>query len=198
MGVATMGNGLPSEAKGIVMMKFLRTIRKSLWLTGAALLAVAATASIALAAVNVKSEPTASFSGASVTLTGGEFSGLGNVEAIANLTATGEATYTCTNPQGHASPGQNPVPAQPGSSGPVGLGNSEHNGRGTISSIEASVTDPHPSAKQVGCGGTGSTKWTVTLDSLTATGAHLVITQRNKVVFCRDYTLGGPANGTAC
>ena len=22
--------------------------------------------------------------------------------------------------------------------------------------------------------------------------------ERNKVVFCRDYTLGGPANGTAC
>src|SRR5947208_16991227 len=88
-GVATMGNGLPSEAKGIVMMKFLRTIRKSLWLTGAALLAVAATASIALAAVNVKSEPTASFSGASVSLTGGEFSESGNVEAMANVTATG-------------------------------------------------------------------------------------------------------------
>ena len=180
------------------MRKSLRTIRKSLWLTGAALLAVAATSSIALAAVNVKSEPTASFSGASVTVTGGNFSGLGSTPAIANLTVTGEATYTCTNPQGHASPGQNPVPAQPGSSGPVGLGNSEHNGRGTISSIEASVTDPHPSAKQVGCGGTGSTKWTVTLDSLTATGAHLVITQRNKVVFCRNYTLGGAATGTEC
>ena len=91
------------------------------------------------------------------------------------------------------------MPAQPGSSGPVGLGNSEHNGRGTISSIEASVTaPPTPSAKAVGCGGTGSTKWSVTLDSLTATGAHLVITQKSKVVFCRDYTLDGPATGTAC
>jgi len=182
------------------MRKSLRTMRKSMWLTGAALLAVAATASIALAAVNVKSEPTASFSGATVTLTGGEFSGLGNIEAKAELTATGSATYTCTNPQGHASPGQNPVPAQPGSSGEVGLGNSEHNGRGTISNLEASVTapEPPPSAKKVGCGGTGSTKWTVTLDTLTATGAHLVITQKNKVVFCRNYTLGGPATGTAC
>ena len=194
-----MGNGLPSEAKGIVMMKFLRTIRKSLWLTGAALLAVAATASIALAAVNVKSEPTASFSGASVTLTGGEFSGLGNVEAIANLTATGEATYTCTNPQGHASPGQNPVPAEEGSSGPFNLGNSDHNGRGTITSITASVkAPPTPSAKEVGCGGTGSTKWSVTLNSLTATAAHLAITEGETLVFCRNYTLGGPANGTAC
>jgi hypothetical protein len=170
-----------------------------MWLTGAALLAIGATSSIALAAVNVKSEPTASFSGASVTLTGGEFSGLGNIEAKAELTVTGSATYTCTNPQGHASPGQNPVPAQPGSSGEVGLGNSEHNGRGTISNLKASVTEPPtPSAKAVGCGGTGSTKWTVTLDSLTAEAAHLEVTQRHKLVFCRNYTLGGPATGIAC
>ena len=181
------------------MRKSLRTIRKSLWLTGAALLAVAATSSIALAAVNVKSEPTASFSGASVTVTGGNFSGLGSTPAIANLTVTGEATYTCTNPQGHASPGQNPVPAEEGSSGPFNLGNSDHNGRGTITSITASVkAPPTPSAKEVGCGGTGSTKWSVKLDSLTAEGAHLAITQKSKVVFCRNYTLGGPATGTEC
>jgi len=174
-------------------------MRKSLWLTGAALLAVAAAASIALAAVNVKSEPTASFSGASVTVTGGEFSGLGSTEAFAELTVTGEATYTCENAGGNAAPGQNPVEAQSGSSGPAGLGNSTHNGRGTITNLEASVTaPPTPTAKQVGCGGTGSTKWKVTLNSLTATGAHLVITQKNKVVFCRNYTLGGPATGTEC
>src|SRR3954451_24545589 len=177
------------------MRKYLRMVRKSMWLIGAALLAVAATASIVLAAVNVKSEPTASFSGATVTLTGGEFSGLGNIEAKAELTVSGSATYTCTNPQGHASPGQDPVPAQEGSSGEVGLGNSEHNGRGTISNLKASVTgpEPAPSAKQVGCGGTGSTKWSVTLDSLTAEEAHLEVTQRHKLVFCRNYTLGGPA-----
>jgi len=42
-------------------------MRKALWLNGAELLALAATASIALAAVNVKSEPTASFIGVTVT-----------------------------------------------------------------------------------------------------------------------------------
>jgi hypothetical protein len=178
-------------------------MRKSLWLTGAALLAVAATASIAVAAVNVKVLPAAEFgvpNEASVTLTNGEFSGLGSTEAIAHLTVTGSANYVCENPQGHASPGQNPVPAQTGESGPIGLGNSEHNGRGTISTITAHVLapSPTPSAKTVGCGGTGSTQWKVTLTSLTAERAQLVITQGTKVVFCRKYTLGGPATGTVC
>jgi len=180
------------QSKGTMMRKFF-------WLIAAAFAAIALTSSVALAAVNVKSLPTATFSGASVSLTGGNFSGLGNVEAIANLTVTGTATYTCLNPQGHASPGQNPVAAQPGSSGPVGLGNSDHNGRGTISNITASVSaPPTPSAQTVGCGGSGSTQWRVQLNTLTATAAHLEITQSGSVIFCRNYTLNGPATGTAC
>jgi hypothetical protein len=173
--------------------------RKFLRLLGAALLAVAATSSAALAEVNVKALPTATFSGAKVTVTDGEFSGLGSTEAIARLTVTGVATYQCENPTGKVVPGQNPVEAQPGESGPVGLGNSEHNGRGTISTLTAEVkAPPTPSAKAVGCGGTGNTKWTVTLTGLKATAAHLEITQGRKVVFCREYKLGGTETGTAC
>lgn len=164
-----------------------------------AMFAVAVMSSVALAAVNVKSLPQATFSGATVNLTGGNFSGLGNIEAFANLTVTGEATYTCTNQGGNQAPGQNPVPAQPGSSGPVGLGNSDHNGRGTITNLTSSVTaPPTPTAQQVGCGGQGSGNWSVALASLTATAAHLEITQSGSLIFCRNYTLGGPAIGTAC
>ena len=175
-------------------------MRKSLVLIGAALLAVAVTSSIALAAVNVKSLPRASFSGDTVTLTGGNFSGLGSVPAIAEFQATaGVATFTCTNPQGHPSPGQNPVPAQPGPVGTQDLGNADHNGRGTISNLSAKISaPPTPSAQEVGCGGTGNTKWTVTLNTLTATAAHLEIKQAGAIVFCRNYTLGGPDIGTDC
>jgi hypothetical protein len=175
-------------------------MKKPLGLIVVAVTVAAMTSSIALAAVNVKSYPTASFSGDTVTLTGGNFSGLGSVPADAEFQATaGVATYTCTNPQGKASPGQNPVPAQPGPVSILDLGNADHNGRGTISNLSATVSaPPTPSAQDVGCGGTGNTKWTVTLNSLTATAAHLEIKQDGSTVFCRDYTLGGPAIGTAC
>ena len=161
--------------------------------------AIVVTTSAALAAVNVKTFPTATFSGATVTLTNGNFSGLGSVPAVGELTVTGVANYHCENPQGHSSPGQNPVPANPGSSGDIDLGNADHNGRGTINGASASITPPPtPSAQDVSCGGQGSTKWTVVLDSLTATAANLTIRQAGEVVFCRNYTLDGPATGTPC
>src|SRR2546422_970625 len=172
-------------------------MRKVLVAVAAAAFGAGLSVTTALAAVTVKSLPSASFSGASVTLTGGNFSGLGNTPAIANLTATGQATYTCSNKGGNEAPGQNPVPANPGSSGPFNLGNSDHNGRGTITSITASVTaPPTPTPQEAGCGGGGSTHWTVTLNTLTATAAHLEITEGSTLVFCRNYTASG--TGTAC
>src|SRR2546421_59941 len=95
-------------------------MRKSLRLMVSALVAFAITSSIALAAVNVKSYPVATFGdpdAASVTLRGGNFSGLGSVPANATLTVQGSVRYDCANPQGHLSPGQNPVAAQPGQTG---------------------------------------------------------------------------------
>ena len=174
-------------------------MRKFLWVIGAALLAVAVTSSVALAAVNVKSYPVATFGdpdAASVTLRGGNFSGLGSVQAFATLTVQGTVTYDCANPQGHLSPGQNPVAAQPGTT-EQGLGNADHNGRGTITTMTATAkAGPTPSANTVGCGGGGSTQWTVVNPVVTVTSAQLVIKQGTTTVFCRNYTSDGI--GTAC
>ena len=172
-----------------------------------ALLAGAVISAIALGAINVKSLPTATFgspNAQSVTVTGGNFSGLGNVPALATLTAFGTARYNCTNPQGKASPGQNPVPAQPGSV-TQDTGNSDHNGRGTITNMTASVSaPPTPTAVEAGCGGGGAAsqgKWTVNLipGSLTATCAELEITQGGSTIFTRTYTSNGTGtDGLTC
>ena len=169
-------------------------MRKSLRLMVAALVAFAITSSIALAAVNVKSFPVATFGdpdAASVTLRGGNFSGLGSVPADATLTVQGSVRYDCSNPQGHLSPGQNPVAAQPGSTS-QGLGNADHNGRGTITTMTATATaGPTPSAQAVGCGGGGSTQWTVVNPVVTVTSAQLAISQGGNIIFCRNYTANG-------
>ena len=178
-----------------------KPLRLSILTAALAVSALLVMASAASAAVNVKRLPTATFNGASVTLTGGNFSGLGSVPATGNLTVTGEANYQCRNngASENVVPGQNPVDAQPGSSGPIDLGNADHNGRGTVNGATASVTAPtNPSSQEVGCGGKGSGNWTVELTSLIATAAHFTVTQNGSVVFCRDYVLGGPATGTPC
>jgi hypothetical protein len=165
-----------------------------------AVLVAAVMTGTALAAVNVKSFPVATFGdpdAASVTLRGGNFSGLGSVPAIATLTVNGTVSYTCRNQGGNTVPGQNPVAAQPGTAN-QDLGNADHNGRGTINDLTATATapDPPPSTQTVGCGGGGSNNWTLINPVVTVTGAHLEITQAGTIVFCRNYTQNGI--GTAC
>lgn len=167
----------------------------------AAAIAVAASLSVGMAsaAVNVKSLPTATFSGDTVTLTGGNFSGLGSTPAVATVTVNGTATYQCNNPGSNQPPGQQTVGATPGTAS-QDTGNSQHNGRGTIENLSASVSEPNPppTTRSASCGGQGSSGWSLQLLSLTATSAHLVITEAGTQVFCRDYTLNGPSTGTAC
>lgn len=165
----------------------------------AVLIAAAVMTTTALAAVTVKQLPTISFNGASATVSGGNFSGLGNTDAIGTLTVEGIANYTCTNPQGKASPGQNPVEAQGGTSGPQSI-HADKNGRATVPNITATVTaPPTPTAVEAGCGGNGAAqqeKWTVTLNGLQVTSAHFVVTWSGQQVLCRNYTQNG--TGTAC
>ena len=177
----------------------MRRMKKSLWVI-AVLLALGVTSATALAAVNVKQLPTISFDGASATVSGGNFSGLGNIPAFGTLTVSGQANYQCRNngASENVVPGQNPVQAQSGSSGPVELP-TDKNGRATVPDITATVTAPAtPTPQAVGCGGKGSNNWTVELVSLTATAAHFEVEWSGGIIFCRDYTPTGPQTGTAC
>lgn len=112
------------------------------------ILAISATA--AFAAVTWKAGPTVTFNGTTSVTATGDSSGLGNQPAIATLTVEGTVTYTCRNKGGAEAPGQNPVPAT--GTGTQDLGNSDHNGRGTLN-ITVSLDAPAPvvDGKVAGC-----------------------------------------------
>jgi hypothetical protein len=153
----------------------------------------------ALAAVNVKSAPTIVFSGASATVSGGNFSGLGNIPVTGQLEVFGVANYLCHNEGNPANvvPGQNPVAAQSGISEREALDTTK-NGRATVGSITAFVSAPAlPSARDVGCGGKGAVNnWTVELLSLEATSATFTVREGEVPLFIWDYVKGGSAGGT--
>lgn len=154
----------------------LKTLTTS-FLTALVLLAI--TAGVALAAVKWHSGPTVTFNGTtSVTVTG-DGSGFGNKPAVATLTVRALVQYTCQNKGGTQAPGRNPVAAS--SSGSQDLGNADHNGRGIINltvSFAPAATVP---GKSIGC---PNGNWIgVNPVSSGITSATLKITQAGKTIF---------------
>jgi len=141
--------------------------------------ALALTATVALAAVTWHSGPTVTFNGTtSVTVTG-DGSGFGNQPAIATLTVNASVTYTCQNKGGAQAPGQNPVDAT--SSGSQDLGNGDHNGRGIINLTVAFSPAATVPGKSIGC---PNGNW-IGVDPVSSgiTSATLTITQGGKTIF---------------
>ena len=146
----------------------------------ASLMILALSASAVFAAVTWKSGPTVTFNGTSSVTATGDISGLGNQPAIATLEVEGTVTYTCRNKGGAEAPGQNPVPAT--GTGSQDLGNSDHNGRGTLN-ITVSLDAPAPvvSGKTAGC---PNGYWSgVNPVSSGITGATLTVEQGGSVIF---------------
>ena len=159
-------------------------MRRSIIALLAAIGMLALTALPSQAAINFKSGPTVTFSGYTATANA-EMSGLGNVPATGQLTVNGYAIFTCKSPGGgNEAPGQNPVPAT-GASPVVDLGNSNHNGRGSISNLTATlVAPPTPTAKQAGC---PNPNWTVGGGSLVLTSATLTIWQGSQTIYSQTF-----------
>jgi hypothetical protein len=140
------------------------------------------TAWFAFAAVNWQSGPTASFNddATSFTVTG-EATGLGNRPAVAHVTVNGSVTYTCQNRGGNESPGQNPVPAT--STVDQDLGNSDHNGRGSLNVTVSVVVSPTVSGNVAGCPNGNWTGVNPQPFPVPITSATLTITQGNTTIF---------------
>jgi len=147
-----------------------------------ALAAIAVTAWVVLAAVNWKSGPTATFSADRTSFTiSGEATGLGNVPAVARVVVHGTVTYTCENKGGNRSPGQNPVDAS--STFDQDLGNSNHNGRGSLNVTATVSAAATVSGKTAGCPNGNWSGVDPQPNPPVITSATVTITQGNTTIF---------------
>ena len=155
-------------------------MRRTISTAAATLFVLAISASAVFSATTWKSGPTVTFNGTSSVTATGDVSGLGNQPAVATLEVHGTVTYTCRNKGGAEAPGQNPVPAT--GTGSQDLGNSDHNGRGTLN-ITVSLDAPPAvvSGKVAGC---PNGNWSgVNPVSSGITGATLTIEQGGSTIF---------------
>lgn len=99
------------------------------------------------------------------------YAGLGNFDTFQELTATGNATSTCTNSGGNQAPGQNPAPTT--TSGGTAIPKEDiKNGNVTISTTTGAPVTPIPGAP--GC---PNPNWTEDITDIAFTSATIKLSQ---------------------
>jgi hypothetical protein len=132
----------------------------------------------AQAAVVFHSGPTFTDLGTTLNVTG-NVSGLGNGDLTAQITATGVADVTCTNPAGNVAPGQRTNVTTSGTQSGIEV----KNGRATF---DVTTAEPGPLDPAVVC---PNRKWTATITDVHFTSATLTLIQGGVVIFRQTYQL---------
>lgn len=117
-------------------------------------------------------------------------SGLGNVDLVANLTATGNPTAICTNPAGATQPpGQNPAPVTLTGTQAIPASDVKN---GTVA---IAVTTAAPVSPVAGAPGCPNTRWTETITDVSFTSGTLAIDQPTGTVVLTVACTFSPGTG---
>jgi hypothetical protein len=115
-----------------------------------------------------------------VTCSGGTLAGLGGGDVTFAISGGGFATFSCTNPGGNTSPGQNKVPVSLQPQSETISGTEIKNGNLTGPTLTTSVPTPTATAAEAGC---PNNNWTASVASIGVTSVQLVISQGGKTLF---------------
>jgi hypothetical protein len=102
----------------------------------------------------------------------GALAGLGGGDIVINMSATADATATCTNPAGHTQPpGQNPAPVTVAGSQIIPQGEIKNG------NVSFSVTTQGPVTPIAGAPGCPNPQWTEDITDLSFTSANITVDQ---------------------